>query len=185
MNRDITAGKHGGNAQSVAAYQKAMRGAAQARQDIVNLLKQHPQGLTCKEMSVMLNKEMHKLSGRITELKELGQVTSTDAVRDGGAVVVLISETPVGLAAEELAEYLLSHTEDEDGLEIDEPEGEEDARGPALIRAGKAMKHFDYVRDLLVDLMHYCDANDVEFEQELKQARRHYAHRRGLMLPRL
>lgn len=45
---DITAGKHGGNAQSVAAHEKAKRGAAQARQDIVDLLKQHPQDSRAK-----------------------------------------------------------------------------------------------------------------------------------------
>jgi hypothetical protein len=108
---DITAGKHGGNDQSVAAFEKAKRGSAQARQDIVALLQQNPAGLTCKEMSDLLNREMHKISGRITELKELGQVTSTDTVRNGGAVVVLISDAPATLSIDDLADCLLDDEE--------------------------------------------------------------------------
>jgi hypothetical protein len=68
---------------------------------------------TCKEMAALLDREMHKTSGRITELKELGQVTTTDIVRDGGAVVALISATPVPLSADELAESLLEESEEE------------------------------------------------------------------------
>lgn len=110
---DITANKHGGNAQSVAAFEKAKHGAAQAQQDIVELLKQHPDGLTCKEMSALLNREMHKISGRVTELKEQGQVIATDKVRDGGAVVVLISDTPVRLSPDDLAECLLEEADED------------------------------------------------------------------------
>ena len=87
---DITAGKHGGNAQSTAAFKKAKYGFSQARQDVVDLLKQHPDGLTCKEMSALLDRPMHKLSGRVTELKEMGVCVAT-TVRDGGRVIVLTS----------------------------------------------------------------------------------------------
>ncbi len=108
---DITTNKHGGNPQSVAAYEKAKRGAAQAQQDIVDLLKQHTDGLTCKEMSTLLNREMHKISGRVTELKEQGQVIATETIRQGGAVVVLISATPAMLSTDDLADCLLDEEE--------------------------------------------------------------------------
>jgi hypothetical protein len=108
---DITANKHGGNAQSAAAFERAKRGFNRSRQDILDLLKLHPAGLTCKEMSTLLGKPMHKLSGRITELKELGQLNTTETIRAGGAVVVLIADAPVALTTDDLADCLLDEEE--------------------------------------------------------------------------
>lgn len=62
-------------------------------------------------MSGLLDKPMHKLSGRITELKESGQVNTTETIREGGAVVVLISATPVILSTDDLADCLLDEEE--------------------------------------------------------------------------
>lgn len=65
-------------------------------------------------MSMLLNREMHKISGRVTELKECGQATATDKVREGGAVVVLISDTPVTLSPDDLVENSLDEAETEE-----------------------------------------------------------------------
>src|SRR4051794_15772701 len=108
---DITANKHGGDTQSAAAFEKAKHGMGKARQDIVDLLKQHPAGLTCKEMSELLDRPMHALSGRVTEMKEYGMVNATETIREGGAVVVLISDVPVTLSTDDLADCLLDEEE--------------------------------------------------------------------------
>jgi hypothetical protein len=46
-------------------------------------------GATCKELSNHLKKSMHKISGRMTELVELGLAPKIEIVRAGGRVVEL------------------------------------------------------------------------------------------------
>lgn len=61
-----------------------------------------------------------------------------------------------------------------------DPENMNDARAA---RAAAALQHFqiatcaddqDAVRDLLCDLMHWCDRNGFDFQHELDRARLHY-----------
>ena len=48
-----------------------------------------------------------------------------------------------------------------------------------VAEAAKALRGYDdagevMLRDLLCDLMHFCDANDLDFHKELGRASRHY-----------
>jgi hypothetical protein len=71
FNDDPSRHKHGGSDTSRAAWEKARTRRAECQQEVLDALRSvHPEGLTCKELSAVLNKAMHKISGRITELLE-------------------------------------------------------------------------------------------------------------------
>lgn len=81
---DVCAGKHRANSESRAANLKISK--AESREQVMRvLLGSGP--MTCKEIASRLGKEMHTISGRITELKALGMVEPTTELRDGGRVI--------------------------------------------------------------------------------------------------
>lgn len=86
---DITERKHGGNPESKAAnlriepHKRTLRERVYAR---LALAGNH--GATCKEIAQLEGREMHAISGRITELKKLGSIQETARTRDGGRVLV-------------------------------------------------------------------------------------------------
>lgn len=82
---DVSAGKHRGNKQSKAANPTGISKTEIREQVMWVLLHYGPS--TCKEISERLNKPMHKVSGRISELKALGMVEPTGFVRNKGGVV--------------------------------------------------------------------------------------------------
>lgn len=45
-----------------------------------------------------------------------------------------------------------------------------------LIKAGNYEAGYTAVRDMLADLRHYCDANDINFADEDRAAYQHYLH---------
>lgn len=87
--RDITAAKHGGNAESEAAYMRASATMALRRAEVLALIKAIGRnGMTCKEVARVMGVEMHAVSGRISELKRDGLIRPNGERRDGGAVLV-------------------------------------------------------------------------------------------------
>jgi len=86
---DPTRHKHHGELTSQMAWEKARTRRAECRQEVLDALRSAcPDGLTCKELSAVLNKSMHKISGRITELMEDGLVRKGE-IRNGGRVIYL------------------------------------------------------------------------------------------------
>lgn len=86
---DITANKHGGNAESVKANRRVSSTKVKSQQAILETLRQYGP-LTCKEIAIAKDVPMHQVSGRITELKEQGIVRPTSLIRDGGRVVEIV-----------------------------------------------------------------------------------------------
>ena len=88
-SEDICENKHGGNAESVKANRRVSSTKVKSQQAILEILRQYGP-LTCKEISMVKDAPMHQVSGRITELKELGLVRATAEVRDGGRVIEIV-----------------------------------------------------------------------------------------------
>lgn len=86
---DVCAAKHQANPESTAANTRVNKSAA--RQEVYDALVRWGD-MTCKEIAQRLGKPMHKVSGRLTELKALGMVAPTDEVRDGGRVMRAVRE---------------------------------------------------------------------------------------------
>jgi len=90
---DPTRHKHHGELTSQMAWEKARARRAECQQEVLDALRSvHPEGLTCKELSAVLNKAMHKVSGRITELLDDGLVRKGE-IRNGGRVIYLAVES--------------------------------------------------------------------------------------------
>src|SRR3954471_14625182 len=89
FNDDPSRHKHGGTDTSRAAWEKARQSRVKCQQEVLDALRSvYPDGLTCKELSAVLNKAMHKISGRLTELLEDGLVRKGE-IRNGGHVIYL------------------------------------------------------------------------------------------------
>lgn len=85
---DVTARKHGGNAESKAANEVAARAKAAARAAIFNLIyAAGADGLTCREAAEKLGKGMNAISGRFSELKGQRMIFQSGR-RDGCGVYV-------------------------------------------------------------------------------------------------
>lgn len=87
---DITARKHGGNQNSVAANERAEPTKDSDRAAIVSWLR--TQGLgggTSKEYAAATGRQLNCLSGRFSELLRDGKIHRTTMSRDGAAVYVL------------------------------------------------------------------------------------------------
>ncbi len=81
--------KHGGNAESEAAFERATKTAQVRREQILRLLDDRgTYGATAKEAAQCLGVELHALSGRFTELKASYQIVVTNQRRDGSRVCV-------------------------------------------------------------------------------------------------
>lgn len=88
---DVCAAKHGGDPQSVAANQKAQSTKRVWHARILDTLTWRGEyGATCKEIAEVWQVEMHRISGRISELLVLGMVKKSDKTRFGGRVIVKI-----------------------------------------------------------------------------------------------
>lgn len=79
---DVCAAKHQGNKESRAANLRARPSKKESQEVIYKALVVYgPQ--TCKELAERLGKEMHAISGRITELKAMSRVEATNETRKG------------------------------------------------------------------------------------------------------
>lgn len=83
---DITARKHRGSATSQAAHRRISPALSKCRQQVLACIAADPAGKTTAEVAAALGKEMHKVSGRLTELKKTGHIYNTKQVRDGGYI---------------------------------------------------------------------------------------------------
>lgn len=87
---DPTRNKHHGNRESRMAWERAKYTVVESQQAILNALEAvEPEGLTGKECARILAKGFNAVSGRITELLEMGLVYDTKERRDGCRIVKL------------------------------------------------------------------------------------------------
>lgn len=86
--RDITANRHKGNAESVAAFERARLHMSEGRMRVLQAIRNAPAGLTCKELAEQWEVGMNAVSGRFSELKSAGLIRPSGARREGGAVMV-------------------------------------------------------------------------------------------------
>jgi hypothetical protein len=90
---DITAGKHGGNSESAAAYKKLSNSIPGIHRAILDLLhRASPEPMTAKEIAGAMGKPLHANSGRVTELKQLGKLRATKIVRNHSRAVELVDD---------------------------------------------------------------------------------------------
>jgi len=71
---DVCGRKHGGNPQSVAAWEVAQLTAEATRACVLALIRDSPRGLTLDELCVLMNRDPNQLSGRCTELGAAGAI---------------------------------------------------------------------------------------------------------------
>jgi len=88
--KDITKNKHGGNAQSNAAFEKIEETLTERQEDILFLIADWggEDGATCRNIADLMGCGMNAISGRITELKRMGKIKQIGR-RDGCAVWVI------------------------------------------------------------------------------------------------
>ena len=86
--KDITQNKHGGNANSAAAFETIADTLTNRQNDVLSALLRHPVGMTSKEIAEWLESPLNAISGRISELKAMGKVRESGR-RDGCAVLVM------------------------------------------------------------------------------------------------
>lgn len=85
--RDICAGRHGGNPQSVAAHEKIAETLPAVRAEVYGMITlAGASGLTADELSAKTGIPVNALSGRFTELKADGLIhkVGTRPTRSGG-----------------------------------------------------------------------------------------------------
>ena len=89
MKTDITKNKHGGNAQSNAAFEKIEESLTQTHQQILHVMTLYPiSGTTSKDVAEYFDCHLNAISGRLTELKAMGKIKQIGR-RDGCAVYVV------------------------------------------------------------------------------------------------
>ena len=87
MKTDITYQKHGGNAESVSAFESIAHTLANRQNDVLSAFLRHPSGMTSKEVAEWLESPLNAISGRISELKAMGKIQQVGR-RDGCGVYV-------------------------------------------------------------------------------------------------
>ena len=88
--RDPSARKHKNNPQSVAAHKRIARTKADTWKEITELIAARGEyGATSKEIASALGKPLHYLSGRMSELKQMGRIKENGQRRNGAAVLVV------------------------------------------------------------------------------------------------
>jgi len=96
--KDITKNKHGGNAQSNAAFEKIEKTLTHRQNDVlwaIDWLHQlSKEGVISRDIAWKLNAPLNAISGRITELKAMGKIKQIG--RRDGCAVYTISPTSVG-----------------------------------------------------------------------------------------
>jgi hypothetical protein len=89
MKTDPTKNKHGGNAQSNAAFSGIYAHLTLRQEQVLATVKAYgTNGTTCREIAERHGRGMNAISGRLTELKAMGKITQC-GTRDGCAVWIL------------------------------------------------------------------------------------------------
>lgn len=86
QERDICAGKHGGNEESEAAFERALNGMPNARMAVFKAC-WRPGGVSCRELAAEWNVDMNTISGRFSELKRDDLIIKHE-VRDKSAACI-------------------------------------------------------------------------------------------------
>lgn len=96
ISDDITANRHGGNKQSVAANERIKPFKSNLRSQVYAcILEAGVPGCTLEEIADSLNKQVHSVSGRVTELKaqklirESGRTRKTRSGCEASVLVVV------------------------------------------------------------------------------------------------
>jgi predicted transcriptional regulator len=90
--KDISENKHGGNKESRNAYKRHESRLEVQRNEVLALISKHG-GLSMKEVAALMDVPFNTVSGRGSELKQLGKVEKTGEVRDGSAVLRTVPVT--------------------------------------------------------------------------------------------
>jgi predicted Rossmann fold nucleotide-binding protein DprA/Smf involved in DNA uptake len=88
---DICRSRHRGNVNSNAAFEHHSEQFQTSREMVWHKLRQHPLGMTAKELAVHFNVPLHSISGRVSELKLAGRVGCTGDRRERSAVVIALN----------------------------------------------------------------------------------------------
>lgn len=88
---DICRTRHRGNANSNAAFEQHSEQFQTSREMVWHKLRQHPLGMTAKELAAHFNVPLHSISGRVSELKLAGRVGCTGDRRERSAVVIALN----------------------------------------------------------------------------------------------
>ena len=88
---DICRTRHRGNANSNAAFEQHSEQFQTSREMVWHKLRQHPLGMTAKELAQHFNVPLHSISGRITELIHAGRAARFGERRGGCGVVMALN----------------------------------------------------------------------------------------------
>jgi predicted transcriptional regulator len=84
---DICEAKHGGNQQSIEAYESALPSMARARRSVLEAVRQAMDaGITAKEYAERNGRQLNTVSGRFSELSREGWIERTNRTRNRSAV---------------------------------------------------------------------------------------------------
>lgn len=84
---DICQAKHGGNQQSIEAYESALPSMAKARRSVLEAVRQAMDaGITAKEYAERNGRQLNTVSGRFSELSREGWIERTNKTRNKSAV---------------------------------------------------------------------------------------------------
>ena len=90
FNFDPSARKHKGAPTSVAAHRRIAHTKQDSYKWIMDLLTARGEfGATSKEIAASKGIDLHKVSGRLSELKAMGWIEENGSRRDGAAVLVV------------------------------------------------------------------------------------------------
>lgn len=82
--------KHGGNPQSVAAHERVKYTKEEVYKRTTALLKARgSHGATSKEIAAAFGVELNTISGRFSEMKQMGWIKENGERRNGAAVLIL------------------------------------------------------------------------------------------------
>jgi phosphotransferase system HPr-like phosphotransfer protein len=100
--KDITQNKHGGNANSAAAFSGIYAHLTLRQQQVLATIKKNgSKGRTCKEIAERHGCGMNSISGRLTELKSMAKIVQV-GTRDGCAVWINCDADPESVILEQL-----------------------------------------------------------------------------------
>ena len=92
--RDVCARKHGGNEQSVSAFDYVMNTLTDRQARILLEIKARPAGATLDELAIHFRTNPNAISGRITDLKIKGRIErrGTRKTRSGCSAAVWVAK---------------------------------------------------------------------------------------------
>jgi DNA-binding transcriptional ArsR family regulator len=112
FNDDPCAAKHGGNLDSMMSWRKTKDRVRKIHQEILTYYRNSPEPLSAKEIAERMGKTLNAISGRLTELKELGLLRATTQTYEGSRRLELVDDwlarEPLALDAHSISSETLS-----------------------------------------------------------------------------